>query len=91
MKNGRCTWSSLTVAHPVCAKLGDNTSQDCSDSSQKHVQDVPTFWENFKELFGNSAKATLATNNLILSEQNLGRIQRGEMHMYTYIYVCMYV
>lgn len=32
-------------------------------------QDVPTFWENFKELFGNSAKATLATNNLILSEQ----------------------
>eukprot|EP00435_Cladocopium_sp_Y103_P046641 s1989_g13.t1 len=32
-------------------------------------QDVPTFWENFKELFGNSAKAILATNNLILSEQ----------------------
>jgi hypothetical protein len=58
-----------------------------SDSSQKHVQDVPTFWENFKELFGNSAKATLATNNLILSEQNLGRIQRGEMHMYTHTHI----
>ena len=43
---------------------------------------MPIFWENFKELFGNSAKATLATNNLILSEQNLGRIQTGgEMHI----------
>ena len=36
------------------------------------LQDVPTFWENFKDLLGDkAAKATLATNNLILSEQKL--------------------
>ncbi|CAJ1425466.1 unnamed protein product [Effrenium voratum] len=32
-------------------------------------QDVPTFWQNFGELFVPNARVRLATNNLILSEQ----------------------